>query len=357
MIESEVRAEIAKTALIGTGRGIAWDTLLKKQPLRICYVGGSVTHGYAQHQVYKDAFPALTAAALADMGITAETTVIAEPGMDAMAANLLADRCIIAAEPDIVFVEFAINETTLRPSVWSVESLVRRLLTAKKPSVVCMLTLRNFSGYSAESYMLPLAEHYGLPCISVRQGLNAALEAGKLTWSDYADEESHPNPDGHRVIADCVAALFAAARNLPDEPHVPLPEAWLDAPFLSMRTLFPGDPFPACLTMSGGSVVDTKEWFFDRAWELKAGESITVELNSRIIELAYEEDTLDDLGRCVLTLDGQPLREPLRANSIYGWGNPRHAEILLEPQAAPHVLKLHAEDGRFRLLGIGFSER
>ncbi len=357
-IRETLRKQIAADALCSCGEGISWDVLQNQDTLTLGFLGGSVTQGYAQNRLYDKAYPAFAAEMLRkELHRDVRIAVCAEAGMDAMTGNVLAERVILSQKPDIVFLEFAINETTLPPSVLSFESLLRKLLSAPHPPIVCLLLMRSANDYSCESFMRPIAEHYRLPCISLRQGIRTPLDAGLLRWEDFADAESHPNPEGHLLLAECVSHLLRTALHTPQTPKHPLPQPWLGAPFLSMKLCCPGqldcpDAFAALET------VPTGELYFPQAWRLSAETPLSFTLRCQVLVLFYEQHHLPQYGSCRVLRDGIPMREPLRSNSIYGWGNACHAVIFQseadEAESAEHRITLEVQNGDFYILAAAY---
>lgn len=356
MITEALKKEIASGTLYSAGHGIAWHSLTEKQSLRVGFIGGSVTAGFAANAFHSGAYPELTVKGLCARGKDAECFVCADPGMNTMHGNLLADDMILCHKPDLVFLEFSINETTLRPSVAAFESLLRKLLTAPEPPVVCIFTIRNASGYSAESFMLPIAEHYGLPCVRLRPALNAALERNALTWADYGDMESHPTPDGQSLLAECLLHFWDTVSAMPDEEPLPLPEPWLDAPFTGLRFLRPAADCAAVST--DAPLVPRPHPYYAAAWRLtQETGALTVTAECSAMILFFETHSLPEYGSCRVSADGEPFSPPvLDSNSIYGWGNARFAVIISEETAAAHTVILEPENGSFYLLGIGICE-
>ena len=311
--------QLAEASLCSVGKGIAWQTLLAKKHLTVGFIGGSVTQGYAQFEIRRGAYPELVTNALCEQGYEAECCVLAEAGMSTMQGNLLADEFLLSKKPDIVFLEFAINETTLKPSVIAFESLLRKLLSAPKPPVVCFLLLRSMQGYSCESFMVPVAEHYGLPYISLNRALAPAMERGDLTWEDYGDEESHPNPEGHRLLAEMVLHLLETAKQQPDDKPAPLPVPWLDAPFTELRFLEAAEN-TAGVETDCELVPRPYQVYFRSAWKLcKAGGPLKLTVRCRILQVYYETHRLPEFGSCRISTDGEPMKQPLiHSNSIYG---------------------------------------
>lgn len=348
-----LRGQIAEHAPVCLGDGGAWRAFLQKKHLRTLYLGGSVTQGYANYEIrWQSAYPMLTEQLLQARGYTVETTVIAEPGMDSMTCGVLAEKEFLPLEPDLVVLEFAINDTTLRHNVQSFESLLRRILMMPSRPIVCLMMMRSANGYSCESFMIPMAEHYGIPCISIRNGLEPFLADGSLTWAEFADGESHPTPEGHQLMAECLVHLADAGSRAPDAPK-PLPEPWLDAPFTALHRIVPGD-YPEIET--DAPVKDTYEWFFKQTWELAEGQHLTLRMQCRSVTVVFESHRIPEYGSCRVTVDGVPLREPMRSNSIYGWGNPRYMTVLLAEEPGLHTIELTAFDGLFRVLSLAVTE-
>ena len=353
MIPESLQQQIAADALDSCGSGIRWQSLLRQKKLTIGLIGGSVTQGYSSAGFSPNAYPTLFAEGLRSRGYDTEIFVCAEAGMGSMEGNLLADSQILCHHPDLVVLEFAINETTLRPSVMAFESLVRKLLCQPEPPVVCLLLIRSMNDYSCESFMLPLAAHYGLPCVRLRKGLNPVLERGALNWEDYGDADSHPNDDGHRLLAECLLHLIDSARSLPDEQAVPLPEPWFDAPFQAMQYIRPSADSAAVQT--DAPIAARQNRSFPAAWRLSADTgAMQIHTECEALLIFYETHHLPEYGACRITIDGEPLNPPiLHSNSIYGWGNAKYV-IAVSPQPrAVHTVILEPTEGCFFVLGFG----
>ena len=362
MIADALRRQIAERSLVSTGTAADWQRLLERKSISVGFMGGSVTQGFANGVILADAFPELICRELEQMGYAVTKSVCADAGMDTLTGNLLAERVILSQKPDLVFLEYAINDTTLRHSVLSFESLLRRLLTAEKPPLVCMILTRSAHGYSCDSYMEPVAAHYGMPCINLRYGLAPVLESGEMQWEDFADAESHPNPDGHRVIADAVLYLLEQGRKQSSPENTALPEPWLGAPFAAMEALLPNSD--GGFVQTDAPVCPRQEYFFHSAWAVseKTG-AWTLSGTLSAVILYFESDNDPAYGRCRVLLDGEPVRNALlqdsvlETNSIYGWGNSRSILLLNGKDAMPHTLTLEPLSGTVYVLAAGICHK
>jgi len=353
MIEQGIIDTIARDSLISCGSSADWDSLLQKKDLHIAFLGGSVTQGYIAQQVMQNAYPQMVTEALRKDGFEPEMTLCAEPGMFTLHCHLLLDTYVMPTNPDLVFLEFAINEMKLPPNVKSFEALIRRFLTLEKPPIVCVIILRNANDYSCESYMQEIAAHYGLPCINVRKGLNAAIDAGKLTFADYADHESHPYEDGHKMIAECVCELFRQAKEKHEFSPSPLPEPWIDPPYAPLHF-----DMPAALPDCGAEIIPLDRPYFRSAMHLTSEHprfEITVTSNMALV--VYEVHQLPNYGCVNVTIDGKPAHEPvLHSNSLYGWGNPFFSFLWIGEKIETHTVTLELIEGEFFLLGFASHE-
>ena len=358
MISEELRSALAGQALCSLGQGIPWKALLEKKHLTVGFMGGSVTQGYAQLQISQNAYPQMVVQGLAEQGYEAEGCLCAEAGMGTMNGNLLADEWVLARNPDLVILEFAINETTLKPSVISFESMLRKLLTAPDPPVVCIFILRSMHGYSCEPFMQPIAEHYGLPYLILDRALQPAIERGDLVWEDYADEESHPNADGHRLLADMLLDMLAQAKRAPQAgERLPLPAPWLEAPYTNLRYLHPAEDTPGVETNC--EIIPRKHNdYYPAAWNIcAAGGALKLTVRCRVLLVFYETHRFPEYGDCRISVDGVPLKEPLiRSNSLYGWGNAKFVTAVSSDTCGEHTLLLEPENQSVYILGFGICE-
>ena len=360
MIDEQLRQEIAENTILSCGVNQPWTEFFAKKHISIGFMGGSVTQGYANFQVYAQAYPQMVADALRAQGYEVDCSICAEAGMATLQANALMQREIASKLPDIVFLEYAINETTLKYSVVAFESLVRRLLTLEKPPIVAFFMLRSADGYSCESYMQPMAEHYGLPCLSLSAGINQPLEAGRLCWEDYADAESHPTPDGHQLLAACINAFWEKAKSTQYQPipMKPLPEPWLEAPYEGME-FFEAGALDGVTT--DFSVLPKEYGYYHTMWlgVAEQNHSFTLDITCRVLVLYYESNRDESFGSAKILLDNEPISHPLlnqsvlHCNSTYGWGNAMPIEIVVDDTTKKHRVTLQTLERNTVLLGFG----
>lgn len=187
------------------------------------FIGGSITQGslasapekcyaYRVYQWWESRFPNVT---YRNAGIGGTTSQFG-------AARVEED--LLAFQPDVVFIEFSVNDECNDHFMETYEGLVRRVLRSGSAAVlihnVCYDT-----GISAEDVHLPIGRHYDLPCVSMKSTIYRAVAGGGIPNRDITPDDLHPNDLGHALVARVVTNLLDQI--LEDRKcweEVPLPE-------------------------------------------------------------------------------------------------------------------------------------
>lgn len=121
------------------------------------------------------------------------------------------DQMVLNYNPDLVIIEFSVNDTTAIPYLLkdeifeSYESIIRRCL--EKGIAVMPVCLVNQDGNSLQKIHLELADHYNMPAISYHNALFPDGEAA-FVWSKISPDDIHPNNVGHAFLATCITNYF-----------------------------------------------------------------------------------------------------------------------------------------------------
>lgn len=192
------------------------------EPITLAALGGSITTGHAAQPPRERGWAALLARSL---GPQVRLVNAGVSGTDSAAGVQRLQKQVLDAEPDLVIVEFGVNDQWLDPAVRgsSYEGLLRRLLGAKKPPAVVVLGLTQQGNQprDAVDVQLRLAAHYGLTALDFGSWMQAHVDAGEDRWAALYDEPVHPNATGHQRIALALAQTLRAA---PGGPAAALPE-------------------------------------------------------------------------------------------------------------------------------------
>ncbi|WP_310269380.1 GDSL-type esterase/lipase family protein [Roseateles saccharophilus] len=191
------------------------------ESITLATIGGSITTGYAAHPPRERGWAALLARSL---GPKVKLVNAGVSGTDSAAGVQRLDKQVLDAAPDLVIVEFGVNDQWLDPSVRasSYEAILRKLLSARKPPAVVVLglTQQGNQARDAVDLQLKLAAHYGLTSLDFGRWMQARVDAGQDRWAALYDEPVHPNATGHQRIA---LALAETLRSAAAGPTTPLP--------------------------------------------------------------------------------------------------------------------------------------
>ena len=113
---------------------------------------------------------------------------------------------LLCFKPDIVFLEFSVNDENTPHFKETYEGLVRRILSAKKkPALVLVHNMFYEDGHSAEEIHSSIGRRYNLPCISIKNTLFMAYSLENKDWKPYSKDGLHPSDEGHRLVAGIIA--------------------------------------------------------------------------------------------------------------------------------------------------------
>ena len=190
------------------------------------FLGGSITQGSLASDIsrcyaslvadwWRKSFPA---AAIRDVnaGIGGTTSQFgaARAGED-----------LLNLKPDVVFIEFSVNDENTPHFRETYEGLVRRAYKTGA-AVVLLHNVRYDDGSSAEDVHREVGAHYDLPSVSLRALLWPEVEAGRIPARDVTPDDLHPNDRGHAIVAAAVTALLDQVRGeagAPEGGEKPLP--------------------------------------------------------------------------------------------------------------------------------------
>ncbi len=193
------------------------------ETVTIAYLGGSITEGALAQPQQTKCYAYLSAQAFAKRFMPdASKLNYVNAGISGTPSLLGITRLeadVLSHEPDIVFVEFAVNDSGDNVSQCTYESLLRQLLNAEcKPAVILVFTVLS-GGNSGQEHMAKLGAHYKLGMISVKNAIWPEIEAGNMVWSDYSADYVHPNNAGHAFMADAIDYYFELAEQVAPEPY------------------------------------------------------------------------------------------------------------------------------------------
>lgn len=190
------------------------------RPVVISFIGGSITQGslasapetcYA-HLVYSwwaQRYPCVT---YINAGIGGTTSQFG-------AAR--AEEDVLRGSPDVVFVEFSVNDENTSHFQETYEGLIRKLYRSGA-AVVLIHNVCYDTGISAEQIHLQIGKHYDLPCVSMKSTLYAAVRTGKIQNREITPDDLHLNDAGHALVAGVITQLLDKVHGETGEESEPI---------------------------------------------------------------------------------------------------------------------------------------
>lgn len=301
------------------------------QPVRIAYLGGSITaapgwrvktRAWLQKEYPQARVEEIHAA-------------IGGTGSDLGVFRL--ERDALRHEPDLLLVEFAVNDGGAAPEqIWRAMEGIVRQTWAKDAGIDIAFVYTFRVGYEKElreglcpraaSAMEMLAEHYAIPSINFAQRVVELEREGKLAFQAerptppgvirFSQDGVHPLDEGHQIYADVFAEAWEAIRAVSADPAEH--SAKLAIPFTP-------DHWQAAKMVPIAATMLSPEWrrlpddaelsrrFGERMgviWEARQpGSRLTFRVRGSLARLY---DLLGpDGGQVVITVDGQPRPKPV----------------------------------------------
>ena len=208
-----------------------YHKLTQEKKLTIAYIGGSVTDGYGSTNQSKNAWSAHLANHIREQYPDVELSNIKKSigGTGSYFASFRYEREVAPIEPDLLFVEYAINDkyngVTYDQVVKSAESIVR-LANKFNPAIdiIFVLTFDSTtkdSDYDQLKAHRDVAQYYGYPSLKMADKVYPMLAETGDDYYVYFKDGVHPNDEGYAFYGKQVIALF-------DEEIAKAKEAYTD---------------------------------------------------------------------------------------------------------------------------------
>jgi lysophospholipase L1-like esterase len=333
------------------------------QPIILGAIGGSITGGSGAST--PEAAYLERIASWWKQSVSSKVAVV-NAGVAATGSNygaLRAQRDLLQRHPDVVIVEFAVNDPASREASESLEGLCRQILREPNHPAVILLFMVRRDGWSAEDVHVPIGEHYRLPMISFRQALLPEIQAGRLSWDDILIDQVHPNDRGHGYAALFVTDLLCRAAALAERQHRPLVFGKIRHPLVS-------DRYEHVVLREARDLqpVRNSGWSLDGqavAWVASTpGSMIEFAIEGKL-PLVMVGQLHGPMGRARITVDDGPIATILDGYSDEeGWGSRVTAPLPAPSDRLSHIVRVeilrdldaNSMGHEFRILGLGGAD-
>ncbi len=366
------------TSILSEGTNGRLEQVLNKirqgEDVTIFTLGGSVTEGAGARNFtysYADQFVNRLLESYPDSNMSYHNSGLG--GTPSTLGLMRYERDVAAVmeeNPDLVIIEFAVNDYQEPTKARAYESLVRTVLEKENAPAVILLFSVFESKWNLQEQYIPIGNHYGLPMVSIKDAIATAYAGGHLTDKEFFADIYHPTDYGHAIMADCLMELCTRVGAKEPGAIAPVPET--DAKgcdFTGIRLVTASDSAGAVITPGSFTGKDkalqtygrTAKAVFPDNWmhTTDSGtESFKVELTCKNIMLSYKFSNSPSFGKVSVYVDGQ-FAGILNGYLKGGWNNIETVLLLDEDTSAPHVLEIKPAEGHegknFTILGIGYT--
>jgi len=214
-------------------------------------------------------------------------------------------RDLLSKSPDMVVVDFAVNDPKTAEYEESYEGVVRQILNAPQKPALVLLFMSKKDGTNAQELESKIGTHYNLPMISYRDAIWPEIQAGRLKWSQISPDDVHPNDVGHLLTGELIGGALGKAYKKFSPDHIQTVSSILPAPLIS-------DLFEFTSLFDGEALVPltNKGWIFDGSQSKSAGWKCSIpgsvlefEISGKVIYLSCWRIN-GPMGKASISVDG-----------------------------------------------------
>ncbi len=366
-IESGITDAMYERALLNEGDKARLAYAMKKaekgEKITVATIGGSITQGTAAStnalcysslffKWWQDKFPSAEI----------ETVNAGIGGTNSYLGVSRADSELLSYSPDVVIVEFSVNDTDKVMNKYSYDSLVRKILRADNNPAVILLFTTQENGASLQDIHKEIGAAYDLPMLSYREIVYPEVKAGNLDWKTISPDNIHPNDAGHKIIGDMLGRYLDETYEKRNDFSDPTPfdtAAYTSDMYKDAKLYFPSDI--TADSMEGFSVGTNKVYpdKYPENWVTEAGGSFSFTAECQTMGLFYLCTTDGKGGKYEVFVDGER-RGVIDSDFSGGWGNYGATHpIFMDKEKASHTFEIKAAEGAentsMTILGVMMS--
>ena len=328
--------EMIARSCLSTGNNIRIKRVLQQlrdgKPTTIAFLGGSITQGAgavpSQEMCYaRKTYEAICERYTPDHGAHVRYIKAGVGGTPCQLGIIRYDRDITrdgAVQPDLIIVEFAVNDEADETKGLMHESLIQKIWSAPNEPAVVMLFSVFANDWNLKDRLAPIGWRHELPMVNVLDAVSPQFRVGVgersvITRRQYFYDVFHPSNSGHRIMRDCLMYMLD---RLDKQQEGPAPKEL--APYYGFdfaetklldRSVNPFDAVidPGCFTETDTDLqsvpfdfedVNTPE--FPHNWKKGAGDNpFTMDITCRSIQLVFKDSGSKEFGAAVVTVDGK----------------------------------------------------
>lgn len=338
-MEFKVTTDMINNSLVSKGDVSRIERAMNKakggKDITIAFLGGSITQG-CNATKFEECYASRTYKWFKDKFRNVKVKYV-NAGVGATGSIIGAHRVekqVLSQNPDIVFIDFAVNDKDSIYDKVAYESIVRRILSMENSPAIVEVFMSNFDGSNVQNQQIEIGKKYNLPMISFRNAIYTEMINDRIKWEDVASDEVHPNDYGHFIIANLLTSFMEDIyENLQDvkvnkiELGEPLfGDKYINGVIMNSNNL-------NAIEVNGFSLDNEGFQVFKDGWKFiseNGGEAtLSVNLEGKNIFLLYKKTIKNISAKLSVKVDE---KEPIIIDTFFkdGWGDYSATEVLVE---------------------------
>lgn len=327
----------------------------KGENVTLAYIGGSITEGgrtdtcyvSRSYKYFADTFGTGNNVSFINAGLSGTSSVV---------GLMRAQNDILNSNPDVIFIEFSVNDHPGEIYKKGYESLVKKCLSQPNSPAVILIINRAKGGYSMQEQMAAIGKNYDLPIISMDNALTNAFNSGLLTTDDYYTDEYHPHEKGNELISDSIAYFYRQAlKTINKSDSYTIPASAVYGTEYSTGSIV---PLNELTNFNAGSFTQTNTGYATLPYTLKhaawgGNTPITFTTKGKGIFIVYSAKDDTSFGDLNVTVNGKT--SVISGNKQYAWGGPEADAAYIQNYSGDLNVSINVENAgtEFTIWGIG----
>ena len=350
--------------------------------ITVSFIGGSITQGAGAEPAVSECYAYKTYKGIKELLNGKDNIHLCKAGIGGTPSEFGVFRferdVLRMGDPDIMIIEFAVNDDIDETKGEAYESLIRRVLNLKSEPAVILLFAVFIDDFNLQDSYSLIGDHYGLPMVSVKDAVSPQFDDPKKCFikrERFFFDNYHPTNDGHTVMADCLLNLIKKVKegrtetekNITDFAKKPLLGNDFETGFIIDKK----DVFDNAVIDAGGfTATDTDlqtTEFDDSSLPLPVMPNnymydgngnyadFSIKLKCRILVVMYKDTPDGSFTRAEVYLDDQFLRQlDPREND---WTHCNTKLLIHEKESREHTVRISIpkdkRNMKFTILGFG----
>lgn len=281
---------------------------------------------------------------------------------------------VLGQTPDLLIVEFAVNDGGEPLFQRSFEALVRDALVANPETAVMAIyaaaTYGNTSGPKKA-----VADKYAIPQINILDIVNDGIKNGTFTKEQFYSDYVHPTYEGHQVMCEALMNVVSIADKAKADTPAAIPEKSYIQPSLSGMIQITGENEDVKISAGGFNQLDnatqtikkTNSVEFPSNWHhimhaQPNNEPFKMEINCKNLVFIWKNQaggSFTKFGNADVFVDGKKVAT-FDGGKQGGWNNNEPNLIIDEPAAENHIVEVKMAPGSeklgFTIITMGYTK-